>query len=138
MVSERVLVTGATGFLAGHGIAELLAHGYAVRGSVRRLATADVAHLRAVQERTGSSLELAEASLDADEGWAEALKDCDYVWHMASPNGDTIATGASVPVVLNFTMVDSNKDGAIDADEFSKACSSGLVQADEATVKDMK
>jgi hypothetical protein len=63
---------------------------------------------------------------------------CDAAWHMASPNGDTIANGASVPVVLNFTMVDSNKDGAIDADEFSKACSSGLVQADEATVKDMK
>ena len=51
VVSERVLVTGATGFLAGHGIAELLGAGYEVRGSVRRLATADVAHLRAVQER---------------------------------------------------------------------------------------
>ena len=34
---------------------------------------------------------------------------CDAAWHMASPNGDTIANGASVPVVLNFTMVDSNK-----------------------------
>ena len=42
------------------------------------------------------------------------------------------------PVVLDFTMVDSNKDGAIDKDEFSKACSSGLVKANEATVKDMK
>jgi len=86
VVSERVLVTGATGFLAGHGVAELLGAGYEVRGSVRRLATADVAHLRAVQERTGSSLELAEASLDADDGWAQAVKGCDYVWHMASPN----------------------------------------------------
>jgi nucleoside-diphosphate-sugar epimerase len=89
-MGERVLVTGATGFLAGHGIAELLAHGYAVRGSVRRLATADVAHLRAAGERAGgggpASLELAEASLDADEGWAEATAGCDYVWHMASPN----------------------------------------------------
>ena len=79
MVSERVLVTGATGFLAGHGVAELLGAGYEVRGSVRRLATADVAHLRAVQERTGSSLELAEASLNADDGWAQAVKGCDYV-----------------------------------------------------------
>ena len=49
MASEQVLVTGATGFLAGHGIAELLGAGYAVRGSVRRLATADVAHLRAAR-----------------------------------------------------------------------------------------
>jgi nucleoside-diphosphate-sugar epimerase len=85
-MGERVLVTGATGFLAGHGIAELLAHGYAVRGSVRRLATADVAHLRTIEERAGGSLELAEASLDADVGWAEATAGCDYVWHMASPN----------------------------------------------------
>ena len=63
---------------------------------------------------------------------------CDAAWHMASPNGDTIANGAAVPVVLDFTMVDSNKDGAIDKDEFSKACSSGLVKANEDTVKDMK
>lgn len=57
---------------------------------------------------------------------------------MASPNGDTIANGAAVPVVLDFTMVDSNSDGSIDKDEFSKACSSGLVKANEDTVKDMQ
>jgi Ca2+-binding EF-hand superfamily protein len=43
-----------------------------------------------------------------------------------------------VPLVLDFTMVDTNKDGSIDKDEFNKACSAGLVQTDEATVKDMK
>jgi Ca2+-binding EF-hand superfamily protein len=42
------------------------------------------------------------------------------------------------PFVLNFAMMDSNNDGAIDQDEFSKACSAGLVKADEATVNDMK
>ena len=31
---------------------------------------------------------------------------CDAAWHMASPHGDTIANGAAVPVVLDFTMVD--------------------------------
>jgi nucleoside-diphosphate-sugar epimerase len=87
-MSERVLVTGATGFLAGHGIAELLRAGYAVRGSVRLLPSADVAHLRAIEERAGAggSLELTEASLDADDGWDQAVKGCDYVWHLASPN----------------------------------------------------
>ncbi len=63
---------------------------------------------------------------------------CDSAWSMASPNGDTISKGATVPFVLDFTMLDSNKDGAIDQDEFSQACSAGLVKADEATVKDMK
>ena len=63
---------------------------------------------------------------------------CAAAWKMASPGGDAIASGADVPVVLNFTMVDSNKDGKVDADEFNKACTAGLVQADEATVANMK
>jgi dihydroflavonol-4-reductase len=82
----KVLVTGATGFVAGHCIQELLAHGYAVRGSVRNPATADVAHLHAIAQRTGGSLELVEARLDADAGWAEAVDGCASVWHLASPN----------------------------------------------------
>jgi nucleoside-diphosphate-sugar epimerase len=86
MSSQRVLVTGATGFIAGHCIQELLAHGYAVRGSVRNLATADVAHLHALAQRTAGSLELVEARLDADSGWAEAVDGCGFVWHIASPN----------------------------------------------------
>ena len=63
---------------------------------------------------------------------------CNAAWTMASPGGDTIAKGAAVPVVLDFTMVDTNADGAIDKDEFNKACSAGLVKADEATVNKMK
>jgi nucleoside-diphosphate-sugar epimerase len=78
---ELVLVTGATGFIAGHCIAELLRHGYAVRGTVRSLRSAQVDHLRAL----GGSLELVEARLDADEGWAEAVAGCTYVLHVASP-----------------------------------------------------
>jgi nucleoside-diphosphate-sugar epimerase len=86
VADTRVLVTGATGFIAGHCIQELLAHGYAVRGTVRNAATADVAHLHALAQRTGGSLELVEARLDADPGWAEAVDGCTYVWHVASPN----------------------------------------------------
>ena len=63
---------------------------------------------------------------------------CDAAWSMASPGGDTLAQGAATPLVLDFTMVDSDKDGAINKDEFNKACSAGMVKADEATVKDMK
>ncbi|MFE3824434.1 SDR family oxidoreductase [Streptomyces sp. NPDC059092] len=86
MTDVRVLVTGATGFIAGHCINELLQHGYAVRGTVRDLATADVAHLRAIAERTGGSLEFVQAGLGADAGWAEAVDGCEHVWHLASPN----------------------------------------------------
>lgn len=86
MRETKVLVTGATGFIAGHCVEELLTHGYAVRGTVRNLATADVAHLHALARRTGGSLELVEARLDAEAGWAEAVDGCAYVWHLASPN----------------------------------------------------
>ena len=63
---------------------------------------------------------------------------CNSAWSMASPGGDTIAKGAVTPLVLDFTMVDTDADGTIDKDEFNKACSAGLVKADEATVKNMK
>jgi nucleoside-diphosphate-sugar epimerase len=76
----KVLVTGATGYVAGFCVRELLEHGYEVRGTVRNLKTADVAHLRALGE-----IELAQATLDGDAGWAQAVEGCDYVLHVASP-----------------------------------------------------
>ncbi|HEY6790900.1 MAG TPA: NAD-dependent epimerase/dehydratase family protein [Trebonia sp.] len=76
----RVLVTGATGYAAGFCIRDLLAHGYAVRGTVRNLNTSNVEHLRPLGE-----IELAQVTLDDDAGWAEAVEGCDYVLHVASP-----------------------------------------------------
>jgi nucleoside-diphosphate-sugar epimerase len=81
----RVLVTGATGFVAGHCVVDLLARGYDVRGTVRNLKTADLAHLRPAIDGAAGAFELAVANLDADEGWAEAVSGCDYVLHVASP-----------------------------------------------------
>ncbi len=78
----KVLVTGATGFVAGHCIADLLAHGHSVRGTVRSLADpARVAHLRAL----GGDLELVEADLTDDRGWPAAAAGVDAVLHVASP-----------------------------------------------------
>jgi|SRR6185437_42558 len=86
MSGTRVLVTGATGFIAGHCVAELLAHGYAVRGTVRDPTTADLAYLQALSRGAGGSLEIAEAHLEDDKGWDDAVDGCSYVWHVASPN----------------------------------------------------
>jgi dihydroflavonol-4-reductase len=83
---HTVLVTGVNGFVAGHCVKELLAHGYAVRGSVRNLATADVDHLHALASAAGTSLELVEANLDSDGGWDDAVAGCAFVCHVASPN----------------------------------------------------
>lgn len=77
-----VLVTGASGFIAGHCLQALLAEGYRVRGTVRSLSNqAKVQHL----ETIAPGVELVEADLASDAGWAEALNGATYVLHVASP-----------------------------------------------------
>jgi dihydroflavonol-4-reductase len=81
-----VLVTGASGYIAGHCIRELLEHGYRVRGTVRSLADSrKTEHLRRMATTLGGSLELVEADLTSDRGWREAVAGCTYVQHVASP-----------------------------------------------------
>ena len=64
---------------------------------------------------------------------------CDSVWKMASPDGDTLAKDKAVPFVVNYEMVDTDKDGKISADEFTAGCGKGWIQQpDASTVKDMK
>jgi hypothetical protein len=64
---------------------------------------------------------------------------CDQVWKMAAPAGDTLSQDKATPFVVNYEMVDTNKDGSISKDEFSKGCAKGWIQEpDAATVKDMK
>lgn len=86
MAQPLVLVTGATGFIAKHTIAELLRRGYPVRGSVRRLDRGD--DVRRAVTRAGadpSGLSIVAADLLSDEGWDAALQGCRYVLHTASP-----------------------------------------------------
>lgn len=81
-----VLVTGATGYIAGHCIRDLLEHGYRVRGTVRSLRDpAKTEHLRRIAADLGSAVELVEADLTSDGGWKEAVAGCTYVQHVASP-----------------------------------------------------
>ncbi|XP_065840963.1 uncharacterized protein [Oscarella lobularis] len=82
-----VLVTGATGFIASHIIAALLADGkYRVRGTVRALAKQDDDdRVQKVLKQTFPELELVEANLTKDEGWKEAVAGCTYIHHVASP-----------------------------------------------------
>lgn len=86
MSKDKVLVTGASGFIAKWCIGAALQAGYQVRGTVRSLARspAVIAGVRA----TGAdpqALELVEADLLADAGWATALRGCRYLMHVASP-----------------------------------------------------
>jgi EF hand len=62
---------------------------------------------------------------------------CQSVWKMASPNGDTLSKDKAVPFIVNFEMVDTDKDGTISADEFKVGCGKGWVQ-EASTDKGMK
>ena len=82
----RVLVTGASGFVAQHVILQLLAKGYQVRGTLRSLKRADeVRGVLSKHDANARDIELVEADLGADAGWAEAVKGCEFVQHVASP-----------------------------------------------------
>ncbi len=81
-----VLVTGATGYLAGWVIVELLHRGYRVRGSVRDLGHAELARRSILTRSDGPGvLELMRADLTDDAGWEDALNGVEAVLHTASP-----------------------------------------------------
>jgi len=85
-MTDTVLVTGFSGFIASHVTARLLEQGYAVRGTVRNKAKGQkiIEALKAHGSDT-SKLELVEANLNEDEGWKSAVQDCRFVQHIASP-----------------------------------------------------
>src|ERR1700749_2569189 len=84
----RVLVTGGTGFVGAHCLVQLLAAGHEARTTVRDLKREGEA--RAMLRRGGAGdvgerLTFVRADLSADAGWAEAIRGCDTVLHVASP-----------------------------------------------------
>ena len=74
----QVVVTGASGYIALHVCEQAAKAGHRVRGTVRSKSNAAKCDplLAAVP-----GIELVEADLLSDEGWAAALKDCKYVFH---------------------------------------------------------
>ena len=83
---EKVLVTGATGYIGLHCIHQLLNQGYAVNGSVRSPERKDEI-LEALKNHNTSTehLNLFTFDLNDDEGWDQGMEGCDYLLHVASP-----------------------------------------------------
>ncbi len=83
---RTVLVTGASGFIAMHCILQLLEQGYTVRGTLRTPSRElNLRKTLASYTDVGERLSFVTADLTKDEGWAEAVSDCMYVLHVASP-----------------------------------------------------
>lgn len=82
----HVLVTGASGFLAQHLILQLLASGHSVRGTLRSMKRADeVRSVLAKFDPRARDIAFVEADLSSDAGWDDAVLNCDFVQHVASP-----------------------------------------------------
>ncbi|GFM17712.1 MULTISPECIES: NAD-dependent epimerase/dehydratase family protein [Mycobacteriaceae] len=86
MSDGEVLVTGGSGYLAAHAIAQLLARGHAVRTTVRSLERE--VEVRAMVAQAGvdpHGLQVLRADLMNEDGWAAAASGVEHVLHVASP-----------------------------------------------------
>ena len=84
-MGDIVLVTGASGFIGSHIVANLLASGKSVRASVRDLDDPEkVDHLKALPVADGGSLELVKMDLFDVAAVKSAVAGCSDVIHAAA------------------------------------------------------
>jgi len=84
-MTDRVLLTGVTGYIGEHCAAELLRAGYEVVGVVRSQSKADATKSALARVAAVDRLSFAHADLLSDDGWNEAMRGSTFVIHVASP-----------------------------------------------------
>lgn len=84
-MAGTVLVTGATGYIAGELIRQLLGKGWTVHGTVRSVANSSAGLRARLGHPSPAAFRLFEVQLMSDAGWAEAAAGCTHVAHVASP-----------------------------------------------------
>ena len=85
-MTEKVFITGVSGYIGLHCAAQALKAGYQVRGSVRsRGKEQEVRQSLAEASVDTSHLEFVELDLNTDAGWDDAVQGCAYMLHVASP-----------------------------------------------------
>jgi len=82
-MTNVVLVTGGSGYIAGFTIRQLIEQGWTVRTTIRNLNRE--AEVRDWLKVDNGRLSFFAADLTSDAGWAEAMAGCSHVVHMASP-----------------------------------------------------
>ena len=102
-----VLVTGASGYVAGWIVKKLLEAGHTVHATVRDPSkTASVAHLQKIADASTGTLKLFKADLLDQGAFAVPMQGCELVIHTASPfvmTGFTDANEALVRPALEGT-----------------------------------
>lgn len=83
---KPILVTGATGYVAGWVIERLLRQGLTVHATVRDPSrTEKIAHLIRIADESGAIIKFFKADLLTPQAFDEAMQDCEVVIHTASP-----------------------------------------------------
>lgn len=83
---KPVLVTGATGYVAGWVVKRLLDEGLTVHATVRNLNDkSKLQYLASLPENSPGTLKFFEADLLKNGSYDEAMQDCEIVFHTASP-----------------------------------------------------
>jgi nucleoside-diphosphate-sugar epimerase len=84
--SKPVLVTGATGYVAGWLVKKLLDEGFTVHAAVRDPFNKEkIAHLDALAENASGKIKFFQSDLLEPGSYTDAMKGCELVFHTASP-----------------------------------------------------
>ena len=84
--SKPVMVTGATGFVAGWLVKKLLEEGITVHAAVRNPnKTEKLKYLNAIADKSKGSIKYFKSDLLQEGSYAEAMEGCELVYHTASP-----------------------------------------------------
>jgi len=84
-MTDKVLLTGISGWIAKHTAIELLNKGYEVLGTVRNKDLIDQTKETIKKYAPIEKLSFIELDLLKDDGWEKAAKGCKYIFHIASP-----------------------------------------------------
>jgi len=112
-MTQNVLVTGGTGYIAGELIRQLLARDWIVHTTVRNKAKSEEMLRKRLGNPGADRVKIFEAELMSDDGWAEAVSGCTHVAHVASP------IAASTPKDENEMIVPA-REGTLRALRFAK------------------
>jgi dihydroflavonol-4-reductase len=85
MTAKTVCVTGASGFIGSYIVKNLLENGYKVKGTVRNVQNMEKNRYLSELPNAQDNLTFHEADLLVEGSFDAAVKDCDYVLHVASP-----------------------------------------------------
>ena len=84
--SKKVMVTGATGYIASWIVKYLLDEGYTVHAAIRNSSDEKkIKHLEKIKSSSKGTLRYFESDLLSPNSYESAMEGCEIVFHTASP-----------------------------------------------------